>query len=85
MQRDVGEERRVLLPEREQHEHQVLAELWPDLADHAEVEEVDRVLPPHEVAGVRVGVEEAVGEDLLVEGLEQLPRGLRSRRHVGRA
>ena len=45
-----------------------------DLADHAQVEEEDAFAGrlPHQVAWVRVGVEEAVDEDLLVEGLEQL-------------
>ena len=42
------------------------------------IEEVQRLLVrlPHQVPGVRVGVEEAVDEDLLVEGLEQLPSRL---------
>ena len=34
---------------------------------------------------MRVGVEEAVDHDLLVEGLEQLARGLLARRSFGRA
>ena len=77
-QRDVGEEADVVLPERHQQQHHRLAQLRADLAGHPEVEEVELVLLglPHQVAGVRVGVEEPVDHDLLVEGLEQLPRGL---------
>ena len=57
-----------------------------DLADHAEVEEVEALLVglPHQVPGMRVGVEEPVDHDLLVEGLEQLARGLRARGALGR-
>ncbi len=51
-QRDVGEERHVLLPERHQQQHQLLAHLGADLADHAEVEEV-RALPPATTSGSR--------------------------------
>ena len=86
-QRDVGEEPDVLLPERHQQQHHLLAHLGADLADHAEVQEVQELFLrlPHQVAGMRVGVEEAVDHDLLVEGLEQLSRGLLARRSFGRA
>src|SRR5581483_1233384 len=73
---DVGEEGRVLLPEGEQQEQERLAQGTVDLAGHAEIEQVDRAVPPQEVPGMRVGVEEAVGEDLLVVGLEELASGL---------
>ena len=48
--------------------------LRADLADHPEVEEVQMRSSrlPHQVARVRVGVEEAVDQHLLVEGLEEL-------------
>jgi hypothetical protein len=52
---------------------------------HPEVEEVELVLDrlPHQVAGVRVGVEEPVDHDLLVEGFQQLARGLVPRGALG--
>ena len=75
-QHHVGEERDVLLPEREQEQHDQLAHLRRHLADHAEVEEVDALLPPEQVPRVRVGVEEAVREDLVVVRLDQLAGGL---------
>ena len=83
-QRHVGEERDVLLPEGQQQQHQVLADLRPDLADHPEVQEVDAVVPPHQVARMRIGVEEAVHHDLAVVRLEHLPRRLLPRRPLGR-
>ena len=74
----------VLLPEREQQQEQQLAHSGVDLADHAEVEEVDPLVPPEQVPRVRVGVEEALGEDLAVVALEQLPRRLGARGAVRR-
>ena len=47
------------LPERQQQEQEQLARLRADLADHPEVEEVDLVVPPLQVARVGIGVEEA--------------------------
>ena len=55
-----------LLPERHEHEQECSRVLGVDLADHPEVEEVDPVVPPLHVARVRVGVEEAHGQDLAV-------------------
>ncbi len=75
----LGEEGDVFLPEREQQQQQRLPQPRIDFAHHPQVEEVDRVVPPHQVPGVRVGVEEPVGEDLLVVGLEQLPGRLAAR------
>ena len=75
-QRHVGKEPDVLLPERHQDQHQVLAEVRPHFAHHPEVQEIDGVLPPHQVPGVRVRMEEPVDEDLLVVGLEELARRL---------
>ena len=76
----LGEERRVASPERhQQHEHQ-LALTTRDLAHHAEVEEPEAVVGPAEVARMRVGMEEAISQHLLVVAREQLPCGLGPRR-----
>src|SRR6266566_1637231 len=83
-EQDLGEEGHVLLPEGEQEQQDALADVGRDLADHAEVEEVDRPVRPEQVPRVRVGVEEAVGEDLAVERLEQLTGGLLALRALGR-
>ena len=59
-----------------------------DLADHAAVEEVDGAVRPEQVAGVRVGVEEAVDEHLPVVRLDQLAGGVvcaRARRASSRS
>ena len=77
-QHDVAKERDVLLPEGHQQEHQELPDLRSELPDHAEVQEVDLVVPPQQVPRVRVRVEEPVGHDLAVVGLEQLTGRLRA-------
>jgi hypothetical protein len=38
----------------------MLAKFGFQVPDHPEVEEVDPVLPPHQIAGVRVSVEESI-------------------------
>jgi hypothetical protein len=53
-ERDIGEESRIFLPQGHQQKDQLLAEFSPYRSGHPKVEEVDAVLPPHEVA--RVGV-----------------------------
>src|SRR5438067_1158576 len=73
---DLRQETCVLAPEREQQEEDELAHVRVDIADHAEVEEVDPVLPPEQVAGVRVRVEEAVLQYLAVVGIQELARRL---------
>src|SRR5437764_26616 len=65
-----GEERRIVAREREQQEDQQLTQLRPELTDHAEIEEVDLLSRPEQVAGVRVGVEEAFNKNLAVERLD---------------
>ena len=68
----LGEKARVLAPEGEhEHEHE-LSHLWRELADHAEVKEIDLVVPPAQVPGMRVGVKEPVTQDLAVIRLEEL-------------
>ena len=83
-QHDVRQEGHVLLPEGHQHQHQELAELLTELTHHPEVEEVDRVPPPQQVARVGIGVEEPVGQDLAVVRLQELARGLPSGGPLGR-
>jgi hypothetical protein len=78
LERHVDQHLHVALAERQQHEHQRAAGLRVDPADHPEVEQPDGVVGPQQVAGVRVGVEEALVEDLLVVQLEELPSGLRA-------
>ena len=75
-EQDLGEERHVFLPESQQEQQHALSDVRRHLSDHAEVEEVDPPVRPEQVPGVGVGVEEAVGEDLAVEGFEQLAGGL---------
>ena len=59
------------------------ADVGRDLGDRAEVEEHDRrrlaarAGPDEEVPGVRIGVIDAVGEDLLAVDLDDLARELR--------
>src|ERR1700694_742079 len=76
---DLPQEAAVLLPEGEEDEQKELARLGIDLSDHPEVQEVDLVVPPHQVPGVGIGVEEAVNENLAVVGLQQLASSLLSR------
>ena len=78
-QHRLREEPGVVPCECEQEQDQQLAQLRTELADHAEVEQVDPLVPPHQVPRVRVGVEEAVGQDLPVVRLEQLARRLLAR------
>ena len=59
-------EARVLAQEGEQQEEDQLAQARLDLPHHPQVEEVDRAVPPEQVSGVRIGVEEAVQQDLAV-------------------
>src|ERR671934_29793 len=75
-EQDLGQERDVFLPEGEQEQQHALADVGYHLADHPEVEEVDRPVRPEHVPRVRIGVEEAVGQDLAVERLEELSGGL---------
>src|ERR671934_148918 len=75
-EQDLGQERDVLLPEGEQEQQHALADVGCHLADHPEVEEEDRPVRPEHVPRVRIGVEEAVGQDLAVERLEELSGGL---------
>ena len=83
-QHRLGEELRVVPREREQQDDQQLARLGPELADHAEVEQHDLLAGPQQVARVRIGVEEALDQHLLVERLEQLAPGLATLRAVDR-
>src|ERR671937_829745 len=75
-EQDLGQERDVFLPEGEQEQQHALSDVVRYLPDHPEVEEVDRPVRPEHVPRVRVGVEEAVGQDLAVERLEELGGGL---------
>ena len=54
----------------------MLTEVGSDRADHPEIEKVDAVLPPHQVAWVGIGMEEAIDDDLFVVALQQLTGGL---------
>lgn len=65
----VGEQSGVLLPEGHQQQDEDLARLGADLADHAKVEEIQPLLGrlPHQVARMRIGVEEPIYEDLLIK------------------
>ena len=76
IERDVGEQVDVALREGEQDEEQLAARLGVEAADHAQVEQPDPAVGPEHVARVRVGVEEALLEHLLVVGLHQLARRL---------
>ena len=73
IERDIGEQIDVTLCEGEQDEEQLAARLGLQAADHAQVQQPDSVVGPEHVARVGVGMEEAVFEDLLVVGLDQLP------------
>jgi hypothetical protein len=76
-EQDVREEVRVLAPERQEEQEQQAACVVVEHPDHAQVEQVEPVVvAPEQVARVRVGVEEALGQHLAVEGLEQLTRRL---------
>ena len=83
-QHHLGKEVRVLAQEREQQEEDELAQARLDLADHAQVEEVDLPVPPEQVSGMRIGVEEAVQQDLAVVRLEELPGGIGALLALGR-
>ena len=72
VERHVGEQVGIALGEGEHHEEQLAARLGVEPADHAQVEQPDPAVGPEHVPRVRVGVEEAVLEDLLVVGLHQL-------------
>ena len=54
----------------------MLAEIGADRADHPEIEKVDAVFPPHQIAWVGIGMEEAIDDDLFVVALQQLTGGL---------
>src|SRR5207237_555359 len=56
---DVDDEGGVCTTEGEYQKQDQVAYICIHLADHPEVEEVDLVLPPQQVPGMRVGVEEA--------------------------
>ncbi len=62
----------------------MLTQARAQLADHPEIEEVDLVVPPHQVSRMGIGVEETVDEDLPVVGLEQLSGGLLADGTLGR-
>ena len=79
-----GEEGGVFPPECQQQQQQRFPHPGVDFADHPEVEQVDRVVPPHQVPRMGVGVEEPSRQDLLVIGLDQLAGGLAARLAVGR-
>jgi hypothetical protein len=71
------------LGERQQDQEHELAQLGVDLACHAEVEEVDLLVPPLHISWVRVGVEEPFHNHLVVVRLEELAGCLLPRRPVG--
>src|ERR1700730_10509688 len=54
----------------------MLAEVGLNRSNHAKIEEVNAVLPPHEVAGVGVCMEKPLHEDLLVKAFQELASGL---------
>ena len=54
----------------------MLTEIGSYRADHAEIEKIDAVLPPHQIAWVGIGMEEAIDDDLFVVALQQLASGL---------
>ena len=83
VERDVGEQVDIALREGEQDEEQLPARLRVEATDHAQVEQPDPTVGPEHVARVRVGVEEALLEDLLVVGLHQLARRLDALRALG--
>lgn len=80
----LGEDGGVFPPEGHQQQQQRFPHPRVDLADHAEVEPVDRVVPPHQVPRMRVRVEESGRQDLLVVGLDQLAARLTARRELHR-
>ena len=53
----------------------MFAELGSKRSDHPKVEEVDAVLPPHEVSWMGVRVKETLHKDLLVKAFKELASG----------
>jgi hypothetical protein len=65
-----GEELRVVAGEGKQEQDQHFSQLRPELPHHPQIEEVDLLAGPDQIAWVRIGVEEPVDQDLAVERLE---------------
>lgn len=65
-QRDIAEKNNVFFPQRHQQQQEMFAHIGINGTDHPEIEHVDAILPPHEITRVRIGVKEAVHDDLFV-------------------